>query len=116
MVWKKNKEFKLKPTKKNARLKHIPMQIVRAISKECEISTPVVKRVVIGLRTALIKELRAKKTLRIPHICTLRIKTVKARPEETKTLRGRQVLIKARPERKRVYSLPLRKFRIDVLR
>ena len=72
----------MKPTKKNARLKQIPMHITRAISKECEVTTPVVRRVMIGLRTALIKELRAKKTLRIPHICTLRIKTVKARVME----------------------------------
>ena len=50
------------------------------------------------------------------HYMSILSVTQKARPEETKVLRGREVLIKARPERKRVYSLPLRKFRIDVLR
>jgi ATP-dependent Lon protease len=112
------KQTATKPEKKAdkeepSRLKRLSLEFLTDISAVCQLPSNDVRKVLEGLRKVLLRQLRDKKTARVPNIVALKMKTLKARPATKKVLFGVEKEIKARPETKKVVSSVLKNFRTD---
>jgi len=74
----------------------------------------VVKKCLDGLRVALARQLRENKRSRIPNIATLTLKILPPRKEGTQTIFGKEKVVKARGESKRITMAPLKELKDEV--
>ena len=73
-----------------------------------------VKKCLDGLRITLSRQLRENKKARIPNIATLSLKVLPARKEGTQTIFGKEKVVKARGELKRITIAPLKELKAEV--
>ena len=88
--------------KKPDATKRLSQAFLADISAVCLIPTADIAKVLHGLRHVMVRELKDKKKARIPNLCTLRVKTMKAREEYKKVLSGVENTCKPRPACKKV--------------
>ena len=73
-----------------------------------------VKKCLDGLRITLSRQLRENKKCRIPNIATLTLKVYPGREESTQTIFGKEKVVKARDEFKRIIIAPLKELKDGV--
>ena len=69
-------------------LKRFSIEFLADVAALCQLPTNDVRKVLDGLRKVLLKQMKAKRSTKIPNIALLRIKTLKARPATKKMLFG----------------------------
>ena len=94
-------------------LKRFSIEFLADVAAVCQLPTNDVRKVLEGLRKVLLKQMKAKRSTKIPNIALLRIKTLKARPATRKMLFGVEKEIRAKPETKRVICTALKAFQVD---
>ena len=73
-----------------------------------------VKKCFDGLRMTLSRQLRENKKSRIPNIAALSLKICPPRGESTQTIFGKEKVVKARGELKRITIAPLKELKDEV--
>ena len=95
-------------------LKRINTDWLADIALLCKLPVDDVRRVVNAMRSNLLASVKTKGSARIPNVCVLRLKTVKARPLQRRVMFGVEKIIPARAESKKVTSSVLKTFRDQV--
>ena len=96
--------------KKPDATKRLSHTFLADISAVCLLPSADIAKVIHALRHVMVRELKDKKKARIPNVCTLRVKTVKARGEMRKVLFGVEKVCKPRPASKKVVCRAMRNF------
>ena len=99
--------------KEDTKLKRFNIDFLAEISMLCQLPTGDVRKVMEALRKVLLKEVREKKSTRVPNIVLLRIKTLKARPATTKALFGVEREVPAKLESTKVVCTVLQNLKAD---
>jgi len=94
-------------------VRRLSLAFVAEVAIGCQLPIDDVKKVLQSLRQVLVKRLRAHKRVRIPSVCLLRLKTLKARAAGKIVLFGSEKKLKARPERKKIVGTTLKSFQLD---
>ena len=121
MAQKKAKKKSAKPVVEEAsdeeeagrHMKRLPLEFLAEVAAACQLPTNDVRKVLEGLRKTLLKQIKEKRTTKIPNIALLRIKTLKPRPAGKRLLFGEEKEVRARDERKKVMCTALKAFQID---
>ena len=94
-------------------LKRISLEFLADVAAASQLPTNDVRKVLQSLRNVLLHQVRVEKTTRIPNVCMLRLKTLKAHPAGKKFLFGEEREVKAKAERKKILCTTLKSFQID---
>ena len=94
-------------------MKRISLDFIADVASGCQLPTDDVRKVLQSLRKTLVKQVRAQKKTRIPNVCMIRAKILKARPAKTMVIFGKEKEVKARPEKKKLVCTTLKTFQTD---
>lgn len=88
-----------------------PHDLYSAIAQETNIKMINVERVLEGLIKVGAKLLKKGQVLRVPHMVRIKIKTVPARAQLTKTIFGKEKILRAKPATEKLLSSTMKQFK-----
>ena len=92
--------------------KKVNREFLAELAIEAKLSTDDTRKFLEGLRKVLLRTVRGEKAqAKIPNVCILRLKTMRATPELERNIFGKMRKVAPRPERKKVFLTATKQFK-----